>query len=152
MMNYKLTPLNRVLLLIMIITALARETSAQKVETYTNADTITANGEPIHIIADEPPQFAGGQKELTEYLENNTNYPPKLRKKGIEGKVFITCVIDPTGKVIEVKLIQGFDDLANEEAVRVVKAMPDWVPGKISGKPVFVRYNFPINFSLNSSK
>ncbi len=94
------------------------------------------------------PQFKGGLEKLFEYLGNNIKYPKRDKNAGIQGKVYITFVVDKKGRIKDVKILRGVSQLIDAEALRVVKAMPNWSPGIQAGNPVSVRYNLPINFTL----
>ena len=83
-----------------------------------------------------------------KYLGKNIKYPELAKEAGISGRVFVTFVIDKSGKVNKVKLLRGIGGGCDEEAIRVVKAMPPWTPGKQRGKAVSVQFNLPINYDL----
>lgn len=97
---------------------------------------------------EQKPEFPDGNAGLGKYLSENIKYPKKAVKKNITGKVFVQFVIDKTGKVVDVTVPRGVDKSLDKEAVRVVKAMPNWKPGMKDGVPVKVRYTIPINFKL----
>ena len=86
---------------------------------------------------------------LMKYIAKNTKYPPIAKENNITGRVFVSFVVDKTGKVTKVKILRGVDKYLDAEAVRVVKSMPKFKPGKQRGKAVNVQYNVPINFKLN---
>lgn len=94
------------------------------------------------------PEFIGGDGMLFEYLSETTKYPELAKTAGIQGKVFVQFIVDKNGKVKNVKILHGINSLLDNEALRVVAAMPDWKPGKQHGKPVPVIYNLPISFKL----
>ncbi len=98
---------------------------------------------------EKQPLFGEGEAELLNYISKNVTYPPAAKEKGIQGRVFVSFVIDETGNVIDVKVLQGEHELLNNEAIRVVSGMPTWKPGESKGKPVKVSYVLPINFKLN---
>ena len=104
--------------------------------------------EEIFIIVEEMPSFPGGDVKMMEYLAKNIKYPQMARESGIQGRVFINFVVEPDGHVSNVKVIRGIGGGCDEEAVRVVKAMPKWKAGKQRGKAVRVSYNLPVNFRL----
>ncbi len=82
------------------------------------------------------------------YLQNNIHYPQLAKDLGIQGRVFVTFVIEKNGSVNDVKLLRGIGGGCDEEAIRVVKSMPKWIPGSQRNIPVRVQYNLPINFRL----
>jgi len=102
----------------------------------------------IFTIVEEQPSFPGGEAKLMEYLSKNISYPPMARESGIQGRVFVTFVVEPDGNISNVKVLRGIGGGCDEEAVRVVRNMPRWAPGKQRGKPVRVQFNLPIHFVL----
>ena len=107
------------------------------------------DSDPILFIAlEDKPEFPGGQNELLRYLAKATKYPEQAKEAGISGRVHVGFVINKKGKVTEVSLLRGVHPLLDNEAMRVVKNMPDWKPGKQRNKPVKVFFNVPINFTL----
>ncbi len=104
--------------------------------------------EPIYTIVDEMPQFNGGEEGLKKYLIENIKYPNEAKKTGVEGVVYVSFYVDTDGKVKNGMVMKGVNLLLDQEALRVVNAMPVWTPGKQDGKTVKVQYNLPIRFSL----
>ena len=104
--------------------------------------------EEVFTIVESMPSFPGGQKKLFEYLGKNVKYPPAAKANGISGRVFVNFTVGKDGKIRDVKILRGVSPLLDKEAIRVVKAMPAWTPGKQRGKAVSVSYNLPINFIL----
>jgi len=104
--------------------------------------------EEIFTIVEKMPEFPGGIKALFGYLGKNLKYPAMAKDAKIQGKVYVTFVVDKDGTVANVKVLRGIGGGCDEEAVRVVKSMPRWEPGKQRAKPVRVQYNLPINFIL----
>ena len=109
---------------------------------------ITPSEQEIFQIVEEMPQFPGGEAKLMEYIGKNIKYPQKARETGIQGRVFISFVVEPDGSVSNVKLLRGIGGGCDEEAMRVVKSMPKWKPGKQRGKAVRVSYQIPVFFKL----
>jgi len=97
------------------------------------------------------PQFPGGEKARIKYLDENIVYPIEARRKGIQGKVFVTFIVERDGSVSNVRLLRGIGGGCNEEAIRVIENMPKWIPGIQKGKPVRVQFNIPIIFKLNNN-
>ena len=106
--------------------------------------------EPIFVIVESMPAFPGGMDKLMKYLSDNIKYPSQARELGIQGKVFLSFVIEKDGSVTDVTLLRGIGGGCDEEAIRVVKNMPNWIPGKQRNIPVRVRFNLPVNFRLLS--
>ena len=97
---------------------------------------------------DQQPEFPNGNEGLVKYLSENIVYPKKALKKSITGRVLVQFIIDKTGKVVDVTVPRSIDKSLDKEAVRVIKAMPNWKPGMKGGQPVKVKYTIPINFKL----
>ena len=102
----------------------------------------------IFQIVEEMPSFPGGEQKLMEYVRKNVKYPQIARESGIKGRVFVSFVVEPDGSVSNVKVLRGIGGGCDEEAMRVVKSMPKWKPGKQRGKAVRVSYMLPVNFQL----
>ena len=108
------------------------------------------NEETIFIVVESMPAFPGGLDKLMRYLHDNIKYPVPAKEMGIQGKVFLSFVIEKDGSVTDVTLLRGIGGGCDEEAIRVVKNMPKWIPGKQRNVPVRVRFNLPVNFRLLS--
>ena len=104
--------------------------------------------EQIYGIVEEMPSFPGGEAELFKYLGKNIMYPEIANSAGISGVVYMTFVVNKDGTLRDVKVLRGIGGGCDEEAMRVVKNMPAWKPGKQRGKSVTVQYNLPIRFTL----
>jgi TonB family protein len=104
----------------------------------------------LYTVVEEQPSFPGGHDGMVEFMVKNITYPPEAKSKGIQGVVYVSFTISNTGKVGNVKILRGIGGGCDEEAIRIVKAMPDWTPGKEKGKPVNVAFNLPIRFSLSN--
>jgi protein TonB len=100
------------------------------------------------FILEEKPKFPGGDKALMQYIMKNVNYPVICQENGVEEKIFVSFVINKTGKVTDVKLLRGEDPNLSREAMRVVQSLPDWEPGMQRGKAVNVSFQIPVNFQL----
>jgi len=106
----------------------------------------------MFAIVEDKPMFNGKDAEsgFRAYVQANTNYPPVAQENGITGKVYVEFTIGTDGSVTDVKVLRSVDPLLDNEATRVVKASPKWTPGMQRGKPVKVKYVFPVNFQLNN--
>lgn len=104
----------------------------------------------VEIFADpeQQPYFPGGETALLKYLQENVKYPPKAIKDSIQGRVVVQFLIDPAGYVGEVKVVRSVSEELDAEAVRVVKTLPRFVPGRIFGKAVSAWYTLPVTFKL----
>ncbi len=104
--------------------------------------------EQIFTIVEEMPAFPGGEVEMRKYLGKAIKYPQMAQDAGISGTVFLTFEVDKDGKIKDVKVLRGIGGGCDEEAMRVVKAMPQWTPGKQRGKSVRVQFTLPVKFTL----
>ncbi|MBR4468818.1 MAG: energy transducer TonB [Bacteroidales bacterium] len=102
----------------------------------------------IFKIVEEMPAFPGGEAKLMEYVAKNVKYPQIARETGVQGRVYVNFVVEPDGSVSNVSVLRGIGGGCDEEAIRVVKNMPKWKPGKQRGKAVRVSYMLPVNFKL----
>lgn len=102
----------------------------------------------IFTVVEAMPEFPGGMAKLMGYLGSNIKYPPFAKETNIQGRVFINFVVEPNGSISNVKVLRGIGGGCDEEAIRVVEAMPKWKPGMQRGKPVRVSYNLPVKFTL----
>ncbi len=102
----------------------------------------------IFTVVESMPSFPGGDKARIRFLNENIAYPTMARESGIQGRVYVTFVVERNGLVTDVKILRGIGGGCDEEAIRVVKAMPRWIPGKQRGKPVRVQFTLPIKFTL----
>jgi protein TonB len=99
-------------------------------------------------VVEDPPTFPGGESALFAYLSKSIKYPQMAQDAGIQGKVYVTFVVERDGSITDVKLMRGIGGGCDEEAIRVVKNMPKWSPGKQRGKPVRVQFTLPVHFKL----
>jgi len=104
---------------------------------------------PVFTIVEEMPTFPGGEEAGVKFLTDNIHYPEQASENGIQGIVYVSFIIDSKGNVTDVKVLRGIGGGCDEEAIRVIKIMPKWNPGKQNGKPVRVLYNMPIIFTLS---
>ncbi|GAB3549517.1 M56 family metallopeptidase [Spirosoma fluminis] len=110
----------------------------------------TINGR-VYTAVEEPPVFPTGIPGIMQYVAHNLRYPASAKKAGVEGTVFVQFVVLPTGKIGPVHVKKGIGSGCDEEATRVVKQMPKWIPGQQNGKPVSAQYVLPVLFSLEES-
>ncbi|MFZ4401250.1 MAG: energy transducer TonB [Bacteroidales bacterium] len=110
------------------------------------------NKADVFTIVEKAPEFPGGDKARVKFLIKNLVYPKTARETGIEGTVFISFVVETDGSISHSKVIRGIGGGCDEEAIRVIKLMPKWEPGKQSGKNVRVQFNMPFKFTLSNDK
>lgn len=106
------------------------------------------DADKVFQFVEEAPSFPGGEEKLFEYLNKNIKYPRIANENNIQGRVYVTFVVDKEGKVTEAKVLRGIGGGCDEEALRVVKNMPEWKPGRQNGRSVKVQYNLPVVFNL----
>lgn len=116
------------------------ETAAVVVDTTTSE---------IFTIAEQMPAYRGGVEAMTKFISENIKYPEDARSKSIQGKVFVSFVVEKDGKISNVKVLRGIGRSCDEEAIRVVQMMPDWIPGKQDGQNIRLQYNLPVKFVLH---
>lgn len=104
--------------------------------------------EAVFEGVDQMPQFPGGQEALSKFISDNLNYPKTASDKGIEGRVTVRFIVLRNGRVSNVEVLGSLNPACDKEAVRVVKMMPKWTPGKEQGEDVSVFYTLPILYQL----
>lgn len=102
----------------------------------------------VYDVVDKMPEFPGGMTGLMQYLSKNIRYPAEAQTKGIQGRVTVAVIINTEGKAVNASIVRSVDPNLDAEALRVASTMPDWVPGTKDGKPVNVKYTFPVTFRL----
>ena len=102
----------------------------------------------VFTIVEQMPSFPGGEQKMMEFVAKNIQYPQEAMESGIQGRVFVGFVVEPDGSVSNVKVLRSIGGGCDEEAVRVIKMMPKWNPGKQRGKAVRVSYLIPVSFKL----
>ena len=107
-----------------------------------------ADTDQVFQVVEVAPEFPGGMEALIKYLSENIKYPEQAKKDTIQGKVYISFVVEKDGSVADAKVLRGIGGGCDEEALRVVNAMPKWTPGKQRNTPVRVQFNLPIAFKL----
>ena len=102
----------------------------------------------IFVVVENDPEFPGGIDALNAFLKENIRYPQAARKERIEGKVYVTFTVERDGSIANPRLLRDIGGGCGKEAIRVVKSMPKWTPGKQRGKAVRVQFNLPVEFNL----
>lgn len=101
-----------------------------------------------YVYVEQMPQFPGGDNALHKFISSNLRYPESAIDNGIVGRVFVQFVVNSSGIITSVKVLRGIGGGCDEEAIRVIKSMPKWLPGKQNGSPVRVQFVLPIVFQL----
>ena len=102
----------------------------------------------VFDVVEVIPSFPGGQAALFEWLSKNIKYPVVAEENGVQGRVIVTFVVERNGSITDVQVVKSVDPSLDKEAVRVVKAMPHWIPGKQNGSAVRVKFTVPVTFRL----
>ena len=102
----------------------------------------------VYQYVEQMPAPPGGMNALLQYIGKNIKYPPMALRNQVEGKVFVNFVVGPTGAISDVKVQKGIGSGCDEEAMRVIKGLPDWTPGKQNGRPVSVSFTVPVTFAI----
>ena len=105
--------------------------------------------EQVFMKVEKKAEFPGGHKKLMEYLKGNIKYPEKAMADSISGMVLVKFVVKKDGSVDDIRVIRSVDPLLDEEAIRVVKNMPKWIPAQNAGRDVASYFMLPINFKMN---
>jgi TonB family protein len=137
-------------ILFLIITLLTFELTFSQSHTKTENQKVKA-GFGVTVVQ-TPAQYPGGPDSLFNYLSNNLKYPRHAKLSGVYGRVYVGFLVDKTGKLKNFRILSGVTDELNDEALRVVKAMPDWTPGTRAGENIDVQYVLPIDFVLPSKQ
>lgn len=103
----------------------------------------------IYEQVEEMPSFPGGSNALLSFIAANLKYPVVSQENGIQGRVIVKFVVDKDGRITDVEITRSVDPTLDKEAMRIVKAMPKWKPGKLKGNCVRVKYTIPIVFGLS---
>lgn len=120
-------------------TCFAQSTNANTT-VYTNGDQV------VYTRVDKMPEYPGGQVALVKFLSKNIKYPSKYKKDKVNGRVFVSFIIDKDGKVTSAKIVKSLNEECDAEAIRVISKMPDWIPGEKDGIKVAVQFGLPVNF------
>jgi len=102
----------------------------------------------VFQVVETMPSFPGGDAALFKFLGDNVKYPVIAQENGIQGRVICQFVVNKDGSIVDVEVVRPVDPSLDKEAIRVIKSMPKWSPGKQRGKSVRVKYTLPVNFKL----
>ena len=116
--------------------------------TTVTAQNKKAANDKVHEKVEVMPEFPGGDQAMMDFVAKNVVYPQEARDKEISGRVMVGFIVEKDGSISDAKVVKGIGGGCDEEAVRVVNAMPKWKPGKQKGKPVRVSFMMPFNFKL----
>ncbi len=133
-----------------LATPATEEATTEAPEVITLNEQAPQNGDPIFEVVEEPAQYPGGAEAMTKWLAANLKYPEAALKGNISGRVFVTFVVDKDGTILNPEILRSVHPALDQEALRVVKAMPKWTAGKMRGKAVKVKMSVPIIFRLSN--
>ena len=102
------------------------------------------------VVVEEMPAFPGGNEGLMKFLSDSTRYPVVAQENGIQGRVIVNFVVEKNGSLSDFQIVKGVDPSLDNEALRVLRLMPDWIPGKQKGENVRVRFTLPVVFRLQN--
>lgn len=105
---------------------------------------------PIHTVVEQPAQFPGGEAALLAYVAKNIKYPAIAVEQEIQGTVQLRFVVEANGSIGDVQVVKSLESHCDKEAVRVVKSLPRFIPGKQQGRPVRVWFNLPVRYSIQN--
>ena len=113
-----------------------------------NAAKAVGNDETVYRAVEQMPKFPGGEAALMKYLQDHVKYPPEAAKNNVQGHVIVQFVVKKDGSIGEVKVVRSLEENLDKEAIRVVKSLPKFTPGRQDGKAVSVWYTLPVPFKL----
>lgn len=122
-----------------------------QVVTYAPQPKEVEQGEVSQVV-EEQPMFPGGMEEMMKFLQQNVKYPKEAYEQGKQGRVIVQFVVNTDGSISNDTIVRSVDPLLDAEALRVVRSMPNWTPGKQKGEPVRVRFTLPVTFRLDNGK
>lgn len=134
------------------IIAPQKDQTSEHFPSLTSAGTKNFSNDPVFVTAEEEPSFLGGMLGFYKFLAANLRYPEAMRRHHVQGKVIIEMTIEKDGSLSDIKSLSDIGSGSAEEAIRVLKLSPKWIPGYQNGQPVRVRYTLPIVFNLVSVK
>lgn len=108
----------------------------------------TPDGQTTYTLVEVPPQYPGGIQAYLQYLNDNVKYPSEAIAKKVEGTVVVHFFVEKDGTISNPTVVRSIDKLLDAEALRVVKGMPAWTPGKQKGEPVRVKFTMPVRFKV----
>ncbi len=135
-----------VLLAVVFVPAGANAQNKKVEKAQTHKDTTT--DDKVYEVCEQMPIFEGGDAALLKYLTDSVKYPELAKKHGVQGRVVIGFIVEKDGSLTNVKVLRAVDRALDAEALRVVKGMPKWIPGRQNEQRVRVKYNVPVSFRL----
>lgn len=141
--------MKKVILVLGILLVYCLNTNAQDVNTTEKRIPVGEKDKnDACFLVDEMPQFPGGEEAMMKFLVENVKYPDSVKECPSSGTVIVTFIVETDGSLSNIKILRSVEESLDNEAIRVVKSMPKWEPGKQNGEKVRVNYNLPLRFSL----
>ncbi len=109
---------------------------------------VIQDSDEVFTVVEENAEFSSGQGAMGKFIAKNLKYPAPAQRANVQGKVFLSFVVSKTGETTDIQILKGLGFGCDEEAIRLVKSMPNWKPAKQSGYEVNSRFNLPISFGL----
>lgn len=141
----------RNLIFLIVLSSIFGSVKAQ-VDVFTTSDSMSNDSGQVFEFVEMMPEFPGGQSAMYKFIQQNLKYPPKAQKEEIQGRIILQFIVSESGKIGNIEIIRGIGGGCEEEAIRVMKLMPNWSPGKHKGKKVPVKFTLPIVFKLEGPK
>ena len=139
--------ISTLVLLVVVFAPAGANAQNKKVEkAQTHKDTTT--DDKVYEVCEQMPTYEGGDAALLKYLTDSVKYPELAKKHGVQGRVVIGFIVEKDGSLTNVKVLRAVDRALDAEALRVVKGMPKWIPGRQNKQRVRVKYNVPVSFRL----
>lgn len=139
----------------LFVAILLNATSIQAQEVNDNSNFVASQDsteQKVFDVAEQMPSFPGGQAALFAFLAKTIKYPVEAEENNIQGRVIVTFIVERDGTINDVTVAKSVDPSLDREAVRVVKNMPNWIPGKQNGETIRVKYTVPVTFRLQPAK
>lgn len=124
------------------------ETVFEEPEAVSGLGDAPVDDNQVFTVVEQQPEFPGGTDALYKFIGKNMRYPESAKRMNVEGRVFVSFVIEKDGSVTDVQVMKGIHQACDAEAIRVIKSIPAWKAGKQNGRPVRVRFSLPIQFKL----
>ncbi len=105
---------------------------------------------PVFTVVEQMPEFPGGDQARNKFLAENIRYPQQALESSIQGTTYVSFIVEPDGNISHVLILKGIGGGCDEEAIRVIRMLPRWIPGRQNGKAVRVQYNMPVYFKITS--
>jgi len=117
-------------------------------QNYQSQAVITHEGSEVFLVVEQMPEFPGGVAEMFKFLRENVEYPVEAQLQGIQGRVVCQFIVNSDGSISDIKVLISERSMFDSEAIRVIRAMPKWTPGKVNGEAVNTTLTIPVRFTL----